>query len=176
MATQYKRVKLSKTGVVSAHRIDEGGTGTSSAAQNAGDDLRDEDDDLDLAPARKQSAGRNNHVLDDEDSDEGAPDPAPKPQQKVKKQRKQSAGASTSKSKRSRSRKQHSDDEVSFLTAHASVQIAECLLHCPVQPLLHWAEEELRGKHRMLLHEAFKLYVVAKIRCGGLIEFRHISI
>ena len=120
MASQYKRVKLSKTGVVSATRIagEEGGlagtsaAGTSAAAEaqdDKGDDLRDvedEDDELQLASASKRPTGRRD-VLDDEDSDEGAPDPAQKQEPK-----KLSAGASTSKGKKGRREHHCSDGEV----------------------------------------------------------------
>lgn len=123
MASQYKRVKLSKTGVVSATRIageDSGPAGASAAAAAQGaveNDLRDEedeDDELQLFAATKRPVGRHD-VLDDEDSDEGAPNPG-----RMRAPKELSAGASTSKRSKRRSRKTYSDGEV----------LSHLIIHC----------------------------------------------
>ena len=109
MASQYKRVKLSKTGVVNATRIEDDvpASAAPTAPGDKGDNLMDDDDDddLNLAVARKQTTGKQG-VLDDEDSEDGAPAPKEKPPKS-----KQSAGASTSKGKGKQKKKGRSDYE-----------------------------------------------------------------
>lgn len=121
MASQYKRVKLSKTGVVNATRIEDDvpASAAPTAPGDNGDNLMDDDDDdLNLAVARKQTTGKQG-VLDDEDSDDGAPAPKEKPPKS-----KQSAGASTSKGKGKKKKKRHSHDE--------EVLHLPCVLDMPV--------------------------------------------